>query len=125
MRAEATLPELVHIPAGPFLMGDDYGSREARPAHEVTLPEFWIGRYPVTALEYAAYVSSARRSVPRFWPDPVRWLEQGNDPVGGVSWREAQAYCGWLSECTGYQVRLPTEAEWEKAATWDAATGSK
>src|SRR5258707_4532755 len=125
MRTDAKLPELVHIPAGPFLMGDDYGSREARPAHEVMVPDFRISRYPVTTLEYAAYVIAAHRLAPRFWPDPVRWLEQSNDPVAGVSWRDAQAYCAWLSHQTRLQVRLPTEAEWERAATWQAASGDK
>jgi formylglycine-generating enzyme required for sulfatase activity len=106
-------------------MGDDYGSREARPAHELTLSDFWISRYPITALQYAIYVIKTRRSLPRFWPDRVRWLEQGNHPVGGVSWHEALAYCTWLGEQIGRQVRLPTEAEWEKAATWEATKGDK
>lgn len=125
MRAEAALPEMIHIPAGVFLMGDDFGSREARPAHEVTISDFLISRYPITALDYAAYVRATRHSVPRFWPEPVRWLEQSNYPVGGVSWREAQAYCNWLSQQIERTVRLPTEAEWEKAATWDPASGVK
>jgi len=125
MRAEAILPELVNIPAGSFLMGDDYGSREARPAHEVMVPDFWISRYPITALQYALYVSATRSTLPRFWPDPVRWLEHSNDPVAGVSWREAQAYCAWLSRQTERAIRLPTEAEWEKAATWESTRGIK
>jgi formylglycine-generating enzyme required for sulfatase activity len=125
MLPEVRLPELVHIPAGSFVIGDDYGSREARPAHELSLSEYWISRYPVTALDYAAYVIATRRPLPGLWPHPLRWLEEGNRPVGGVSWREALGYCQWLSAQTERSVRLPTEAEWEKAATWDEAHAEK
>jgi len=125
MQAEIGLPELVCIRAGAFIMGDDYGPREARPAHAVTLPDFSISRYPITALEYAAYIGDTNRQVPGLWPSPVRWLEEGNHPVGGVSWRDAMGYCEWLSQQTKQHLRLPTEAEWEKAATWIAETGVK
>ncbi len=125
MRTEPYLPELVHISAGPFLMGDDFGPRSSRPAHELTLPEYWISRYPVTTLAYAAYVLAASRPLPGAWPEPVRWLEEANRPVSAVSWREALGYCAWLSAQTGRTVRLPTEAEWEKAATWDSTRGVK
>jgi len=125
MRPAVALPELVHIPAGMFVMGDDFGSREARPAHELVLPQYWISRYPVTALDYALYVIAEHRPLPGLWPDPVRWLEHGNQPVAAVSWREALGYCLWLGGLTGRTVRLPTEAEWEKAAAWDAANNLK
>ncbi len=125
MRAEICLPELVHIPAGAFLMGDDYGPREARPAHELTLPDYWISRYPITALNYAAYVTAAHKPLPGLWPHPVRWLEEGHRPVAAISWRDALGYCEWLGKETGRRIRLPTEAEWEKAATWDSERGTK
>jgi formylglycine-generating enzyme required for sulfatase activity len=125
MRIAPCLPELIHVPAGTFLMGDDFGPRSSRPAHELNLPDYWISRYPVTALEYAAYVVAARRPLPGFWPHPVRWLEEANRPAAGVCWREALGYCAWLAQQTGRQVRLPTEAEWEKATVWDADHGTK
>ncbi|MEP7285449.1 MAG: formylglycine-generating enzyme family protein [Chloroflexota bacterium] len=125
MRSDIRLPELVHIPAGPFLMGDDYGPNSARPAHTLTLPEYWISRYPVTALDYAAYVFALKRPLPGLWPRPVRWLEEATRPVGAISWREALGYCHWFGQQIGQTVRLPTEAEWEKAATWDAERNIK
>jgi eukaryotic-like serine/threonine-protein kinase len=125
MRIEPCLPELVRIPAGPFVMGDDFGPRSSRPAHELTLRDYWISRYSITVLAYAAYVAATERSLPGLWPPAVRWLEYANCPVGAVSWREAVGYCAWLSVATGRRVRLPTEAEWEKAATWDAVRNVK
>jgi formylglycine-generating enzyme required for sulfatase activity len=129
MRIEPSLPELVGIPAGEFLMGDDYGPRSLRPAHELTLPDFWISRFPVTALAYAAFLvdtlGASRRAMPGLWPQPVRWLEESQHPVAGVSWSDALAYCDWLGQRTQRAVRLPTEAEWEKAASWDNEHSAK
>jgi formylglycine-generating enzyme required for sulfatase activity len=125
MRSEPCLPELVQIPAGPFLMGDDFGPRSARPAHELALPDYWISRYPVTAIAYAIYLAASGRPAPGLWPQPIRWLEEADRPVAAVSWREALGYCTWLSVETRRRVRLPTEAEWEKAATWDARRETK
>lgn len=119
MCSPPALPEMVYIPAGEFLMGDDFGPRPARPAHELILPGYTISRYPVTTLAYAAYVAAVGCSVPRTWPLATRWLEEAERPVTSVSWREALAYCAWLGQQVGRCVRLPTEAEWEKAATWN------
>jgi formylglycine-generating enzyme required for sulfatase activity len=125
MRLEPRLPELVHIPAGEFLMGDDFGPRSAQPAHEIVLPDYWISRYPLTVLEYAAYMIAQKRAIPGFWPDAVRWIEDAGKPVAAISWRDAMGYCAWLAEQARRRVRLPTEAEWEKAATWDASHQAK
>ena len=125
MRIEPRLPELVHIPAGVFWMGDDFGPRSAQPAHEIAMPDYWIARYPVTVLEYAAYVVAMKRPVPGFWPNPVRWLEDSSKPVAAITWRDAMGYCTWLGQQTRRRIRLPDEAEWEKAATWDEAHGLK
>ena len=110
---------------GSFVMGDDFGPRSARPAHELTLADYWISRYPVTALEYAAYVGACRRPLPGYWPSPVRWLEEAYYPACGVSWREARGYCAWLSEHTGRQVRLPIESEWGKSRRLECRTRRK
>lgn len=114
-------PETVLIPAGPFLMGslegEDVPANEL-PQHEVNLPAYRIGKYPVTNEQYAEFAKQAKHSAPQ----KVGWFGQSppkdklDHPVVGVSWHDAIAYCQWLSEKTGRTYRLPTEAEWEKAA---------
>lgn len=113
-------PELVSIPAGPFWMGSQPNPgipAYETPRHQVVLPAYRIGRYPVTNRQYAEFIKRERQhDVPSGWflrqPPPDK-LEH---PVTGVNWHDARAYCGWLSRTTGRRYRLPTEAEWEKAA---------
>jgi formylglycine-generating enzyme required for sulfatase activity/Cdc6-like AAA superfamily ATPase len=124
------LPQVVHIPAGTFLMGstdeqaqqavadglsEDWVSRE-QPQHSVDLSEYRIGKYPVTNIEYQAFVQDTKASPPSHWEGPQYPEGTGDHPVVLVRWSEAIAYCEWLSEATGRPYRLPTEAEWEKAA---------
>ena len=107
-------PESVVIPAGPFTMGDNEGRPDERPAHRVTLAAFLLAVLPVTNEDYAAYLAATGAETPRFWDDPA--FNRPQQPVVGVAWAEAVAYCEWLSEELGHGYRLPTEAEWEKAA---------
>jgi formylglycine-generating enzyme required for sulfatase activity len=105
-------PELIILPGGRFLMGDqsDKGQENARPAHEVELDSFGIGRFPVTFAEYDEFCLATGRARPRDhgWGRAQR-------PVINVSWQDAVDYCAWLIRQTGRHYRLPTEAEWEYA----------
>jgi len=115
-------PETVSIPAGPFLMGSSRPSdRQGHegPQHTVTLPAFRIGRYPVTKAQYAAFVDAMDYDLPGDWVGGRYPPEQAHHPVVYVSWHDAQAYLAWLRHTTNRPYRLPTEAEWEKAARGD------
>ncbi len=106
-------PGFAVIPAGAFLMGSDTGHDDERPIHRVQVRAFEMSVYPVTRGEYAAFLRDTSHEPPRDWHDPAF---AGDDrPVVGVSWHDAAAYCGWRA-AHGSAERLPTEAEWERAA---------
>jgi formylglycine-generating enzyme required for sulfatase activity len=98
-------PEVVHIPAGKFLMGssddDEQANDNEKPQHKVELPAYRIGKYPVMNTEYQVFVKETGHRSPRGWDDDRYPEEQGDHPVVNVSWEDARAYCGWLSEKTG------------------------
>ncbi len=123
-------PQMIHIPAGSFIMGStekqtqelvsngvepDRALREF-PQHIVHISEFYIGKYHVTNREYQAFVMDTGYQPPAGWDDHKYPEDKGDHPVVNVSWEAAIEYCQWLSEHTGKHYRLPTEAEWEKAA---------
>jgi formylglycine-generating enzyme required for sulfatase activity len=136
--------ELVRVPAGEFLMGSDNNDPGAfadeKPRHTLRLAEFLIGKYPATVCQFAAFVKATGHKTTAeqqgsgwVWQDSkwqavngANWQhpsgpktdvgKKGDHPVTQVSWHDALAFCHWLSEATGRPFRLPTEAEWEKAA---------
>ena len=135
-------PELALIPAGEFLMGSDDAEEDERPVHRVHVDDFFLGVQPITNAEYARFVRDtghrspavyelpivvkaggpererAFRQVggPYVWEDGHPQAERVDHPVTLVRYDDAAAYCSWLSAVTGKAFRLPTEAEWEKAA---------
>jgi formylglycine-generating enzyme required for sulfatase activity len=106
-------PKMVRIPAGWFRMGDIQGSGrdDEKPVHWVSVNKFAMGKYEVTFAEYDKFANATGRKK----PEDLGW-GRGNRPVIWVSWYDAVAYTEWLSQQTGQQYRLPTEAEWEYAA---------
>jgi formylglycine-generating enzyme required for sulfatase activity len=106
--------DLVWIPGGPFWMGQADGRDEERPVHRVLVDGFWLSRYQVTNADYDAFRSSTGRPASKYRDQPA--FARPDHPVVAVSWFDAVAYCEWLSELLGRRFRLPTEAEWERAA---------
>jgi formylglycine-generating enzyme required for sulfatase activity len=100
---------MVLIPAGEFLMGTEDGLPDARPVHRVVLSSYWIDAYEVTNEQYRRCVKSGVCAPPK---DRSAFddAQQANHPVTNVTWSQARAFCQWNEK------RLPTEAEWEKAA---------
>ncbi|MCP4992524.1 MAG: formylglycine-generating enzyme family protein, partial [Gammaproteobacteria bacterium] len=102
--------ELVAIPGGVFMMGSpdsEVGrSGSEGPQHKVTVPEFYMGRYPVTNRQYGIFMAeNSDVTEPEYWAD--RRYNQPEQPVVGVTWDDAQRFAEWAG------LRLPTEAEWE------------
>ena len=113
-------PQMVYIPAGSFLMGakddDNDAIPDEKPQHEVELSEYWIGKYPVTNSEYQVFVRNQKHTPPSYCNGEDFPQGQGDHPVVWISWDDARKYCESLKSKTKKNYRLPTEAEWEKAA---------
>jgi ergothioneine biosynthesis protein EgtB len=129
-----TSTEMIFIPAGEFQQGNE--SVEAldneRPIHSIYVNDYWIDRYPVTHQDYRSFIQAGGYQNPQWWSQegwqwlqtscinaPLYWTNHStydNHPVCGVSWYEADAYARFVGK------RLPTESEWEKAASWNPAT---
>jgi sulfatase modifying factor 1 len=136
---QTSSPNLARIPAGDFLMGAADAEDDERPVHRVHVGEFFIGRFPVTNDEYARFVQATghpaptvrelplialgdrevlfrESAAPYVWESDRPPAGHGSHPVVLVRYEDALAYCLWLSQTITRTVRLPTEAEWERAA---------
>lgn len=127
----------IHIPQGSFMMGSDpkfsFGSDRERPFHRQEVKEFSISKYPITNQQFDAFYRAGGYTKKEFWSHlgwswkqsndiekPYNDMDYkfllGNHPRVGITWFEAYAFCKWLTKELLQPVRLPTEAEWEKAA---------
>ncbi len=104
----ANAQDMALIPAGEFMMGSAEGDEDELPLHKVSLDAFYIDKYEVTNAEYRNFIKAAGHREPYEWEN--KNFNQDTQPVTGVSWDDAVACCRWRGK------RLPTEAEWEKAA---------
>ena len=106
-RLELNIEE-VFISKGDFQMGSDDDEEDDNPEHTVYLDDFYIDAFEVTNAQYRKFVDAKKYAEPIYWDDPE--LNQPDQPVVGMSWEDAKAYCEWVGR------RLPTEVEWERAA---------
>ncbi|MFQ5647468.1 MAG: formylglycine-generating enzyme family protein [bacterium] len=108
---------MVRIPAGEAVIGSNDGAPFEKPEHRVYVSEFYISRYEITNRQYFQF-ARYQQEYKSFFADDI-YLNQQGHPVVGVSWHDANMFCLWLSRLSNKKFRLPTEAEWEKAATWN------
>ncbi|NTU81207.1 MAG: SUMF1/EgtB/PvdO family nonheme iron enzyme [Chloroflexales bacterium] len=134
-------PYWCYLPSGSYIVG---GWEPEQATSQIELAPFWVARFAITVAQYEPFVAVGYSADAQRWWEPAswRWKRSGagvgqprwwdeapyrgaSQPVIGVSWHEATAFCTWLSQQfadglpEGYQLRLPTEAEWEVAAAWN------
>ncbi|HZQ05441.1 MAG TPA: bifunctional serine/threonine-protein kinase/formylglycine-generating enzyme family protein [Anaerolineae bacterium] len=116
MQLTATIViEFIRIPAGSFFMGslpedDPAAQPDELPQRRFELDEYWISKYPITVAQYTVFTNATGRQAPFDFPQKSKY------PVVNVTWFDASIFCQWASDSSGKAVRLPSEAEWEKAA---------
>jgi formylglycine-generating enzyme len=108
------MDEMVSVPGGVFLMGSDSGQDNERPVHRVEIDAFELAARQATNADYARFLAATNHAAPPGWGTPH--FDHPEQAVVAASWFDAVAYCEWMSRCSGRRYRLPTEAEWERAA---------
>jgi len=123
-------PQMIRVPAGKFLMGSTQAQatqaikdgmneewvKDEQPQHEVDLSEYFISKYSIINQQYQVFIRETNYQPPKGWQNENYPASKRDHPIVNVSWDDAMEYCRWLSSKTGKLYRLPTEAEWEKAA---------
>jgi iron(II)-dependent oxidoreductase len=104
---------MIRIPSGSFWMGSEGRFTWESPRHRLFIDAFDIAQTSVTRRDYEIFLREASRDEPKQWRDAA--FANPDQPVVGVNWFDAMAYCEWLTTMRGEAWRLPTEAEWEKA----------
>jgi formylglycine-generating enzyme required for sulfatase activity/serine/threonine protein kinase len=97
---------LIFVPGGSFVRGNEHGDPDEKPVRTLTLADYYIGKTPVTNRQYRQFLAATGHRKPALYPG----FDGDEQPVVGLDWTDAAAYCAWAG------LRLPTEAEWEKAA---------
>ncbi len=113
-RSQISEPVMCCIPEGCFQMGCDAGRDDEKPTHRVWVDAFELAAFQTTNKTYSHFLEDTRHPPPPLFHDPN--FANPEQPVVAVSWFDAFAYCDWLSRTLGKRYRLPTEAEWERAA---------
>lgn len=103
------------IPGGAFMMGsnpyqDKLAASDEMPQHQLSLSRFCISRFPITILQYGSFLNATGHAAPKLWDSLGVGNGREDHPITNVSWYDAQSFCEWAD------VKLPSEAEWEKAA---------
>ena len=111
----------VNIPASEFTMGsnrarDGEAHDDEMPAQVLSVSDYFMMRFPVTNAQYAQFVQETGHRSPLSWTNGSYPTDKADHPIVGVSYYDAIAFCAWAAKVTGLPIRLPTEAEWEKAA---------
>jgi formylglycine-generating enzyme len=115
-------PSMRPIPAGWISMGCASGRDDEKPVHRVWIDAFELCAFQTTNEDYARFLEVTQLPKPLHWDDPE--FNHPKQPAVAVSWFDAVAYCEWISRASGMQYRLPTEAEWERAARGGPGAGS-
>src|SRR5262245_10811217 len=105
---------MVTIPEGWFWMGSETGPENERPAHRIWVATLDLAAFQVTNAQYAIFLQATGHESPPTWAQPP--FNHPDQPVVSISWFDAAMYCDWLSKLLQESYRLPTEAEWERAA---------
>lgn len=110
--------DLLFVQGGEYSIGST-DKNDNNPLHQLTLKSYYIGKHEVTNAQYQVFAFENKHRIPENWPDGKPQKDSLKHPVTMITAEDAAAYCMWLTKKEGVRYRLPTEAEWEVAASWD------